>query len=189
MLSFNLHGIKLELSFSFFAVIAFAACCDAKGVCVSLVCRALHESGHLAAMLHFGKTPEALCFYGGGIKIKSAFTGLNVTQEALVLSAGCSVNAFLAAACFAAGRGDSSFAAANVMLCLFNLLPFEKLDGGRLASLITDKCPSLYKLFQALRITAGAVLCAVAVRSISSGAASITLIAALVYIGVADALS
>lgn len=189
MLSFNLRGIRLELSFSFFAVIAFAACCDAKGVCISLICCALHESGHLAAMLHFGKTPEALCFYGGGIKIKSAFTSLSVAQEALILSAGCAVNALLAAVCFSAGQGNGSFAAANVMLCLFNLLPFEKLDGGRLASLITDKCPSLYKLFQALRITACAALCAVAVKSVSTGAASITLIAALVYIGVADALS
>lgn len=188
MLSFSLKGVNVCLSFSFFAIIALAAACDARAVVISLMCCMMHEAGHLLAMLRFGKLPQKICFYGGGIKITAAPLQLGSAKEAAVLIAGCAVNACAFAVCFMAGNGMSEFAAANLLLCVFNLLPFHKLDGGRLSELMTGVSRAKYDMFSFIRITALAVMIFLLVDAFASGAVSFTLAAAAVYIVLSEAI-
>lgn len=188
MLSFSLKGVNVSLSFSFFAIIALAAACDAKAVMISLLCCMMHEAGHLLAMLRFGAVPKAICFYGGGIKITSASLKMSAARETAVLLAGCAVNASAFLVCFAAGRGMSEFAAANLLLCAFNLLPFRKLDGGRLSELLTGASRAKYDMFNILRAIALAFMIFLLIDAFASGTVSFTLAAAAVYIVLSEAI-
>lgn len=188
MLKLTLRGVDISLSFSFFAIIALAAACDAGAVMISLLCCMMHEAGHLLAMLRFGAKPKGICFYGGGIKITASPLQMSTAREAAVLLAGCAVNACAFAVCFAAGRGMSEFAAANLLLCAFNLLPFRRLDGGKLSELMTGSSRARYEAFNAVRVVALAVVLFLLIDAFASGAVSFTLAAAAVYIVLSEAL-
>lgn len=187
MLIFSIKGIRIKLSFSFFAIIALAAASDADAVMVSLFCCMMHEMGHLLAMLRFGIVPQGLCFYGGGIKIIAAPMRLSAAKEAVVLLSGCAVNACAFAVCFAAGRGMSEFALANLLLCVFNLLPFQKLDGGRLSELMAGSSRARHDIFSGMRVAVLAVMLFLLADAFASKAVSFTLAAAAVYIVLSEA--
>lgn len=188
MLRFNVKGRDISLSFSFFAIIALAAASDTKAVMISLLCCMIHEAGHLAAMLGFGVPVNGLCFYGGGIKIVAPDFLVNRYKEAVILSAGCAVNAAAYAVCALTGFASSEFALANLMLCVFNLMPFKKLDGGRLAELTIGISGKRYALFSTLRFAAAAVMILLLVKAFLLHIISFTLIAAALYIVISEAL-
>lgn len=185
MLTFDLGKLRLELSFGFFAIIAFASLTGSEGAgasLVSLLCCVLHECGHLAAMAAFHVRPEAICFYGGGIKLKTGALRISAPKEACVLAAGCAVNAVLFAVCLLIGCAKTSFAAANILLCGFNLMPFEGLDGDRLARLLTDGEPRWYNVLVLARTAAVGLMLAVTVRLAVSGSIGFTAAAAMIYV-------
>ena len=137
MIVFTLFGTRIKLRFDFFAAAALMSAVSAgSGAALGLLCCLLHEAGHIAAMHLFGAKPSALLFYGAGIMITPDRRRLlPVHREALILSAGCAVNFALYGISSAIGRGSGFFALANLFLGIFNLLPSEGLDGGRLLKL------------------------------------------------------
>ncbi len=125
--------MKVELRFSFFAVLGFMICTDREGVMLmcALAC-ALHECGHLAVMLAERRPPSSVVFYGGGIHIRGGSTSLPA------VIAGCAVNAALFAVfgAFPWGSGQLRlFGVYNLLIAAFNLLPIGELDGRRLLEL------------------------------------------------------
>ncbi len=188
MLRFAVKGCDISLSFSFFAIIALAAASDAKAVAVSLLCCIMHETGHLAAMAYYGASINEICFYGGGIKINAAPAFLGTKQQAAVLLAGCAVNAAAYFACAVAGATGTMFATANLMLCVFNLLPLKKLDGGRLTELLTGQSHGVYTAVSALRIVTLLIMALLLLKAFVMGAVSFTLVAAALYIVASEAL-
>ena len=136
-----IRRVRLCVSFSFPAVIALVLLtggADTNELLTALVCCALHECGHLFFMLVFRRRPEAVTLYGGGIKITPPRGRIDsLPRDIAVLAGGCLVNFLLAAAGALFGAGDF-FIAANLLLALFNLLPFDYFDGGRILALLLD---------------------------------------------------
>ncbi len=104
---------------------------------ISLLCSLLHESGHLLVwwkMTH--KLPE-LILSPRGIGLAIWDTPLSLRQESWLAAAGPAMNFLLAAASWAVLNQKASywgyyFMGTNLLVGLFNLLPFGDLDGKRL---------------------------------------------------------
>ena len=107
---------------------------------------ALHEGAHLAAMRLCGA--RGICFASAalGFRLRYGASPLSRRERLAVTLAGCAANAALAAASLALGafcRVPASFAsslfrfaAINLSLAAFNLLPIAGLDGGEALAVI-----------------------------------------------------
>jgi len=102
----------------------------AEKIGLGLFFAALHELGHLAAMLSFGARPQRLCLAAAGLRIECP-PGLTLSfaREIIIAFAGPAVSIALAALCHAVGWEDAALI--NLGFALFNLLPVRQLDGGR----------------------------------------------------------
>lgn len=137
MFVWDIKGVKIRLCFSFFAVVSLTCLLGGESwkILVMLACCALHESGHIAAMLLCGCKPEQLTLYGAGIKLVPPKRLNSFAKDAFILASGCAVNFLLAfSSCVLTGK-MSFFARTNLLLGGFNLLPVGFLDGGKLLSL------------------------------------------------------
>lgn len=147
------------VSFSFFAVTALIFLCTGSQtgrILISLMCCFFHELGHLFFMFLFGAKPQGITLYGGGIRITPGSDRLiSKTEDIVILLAGCAVN-FLAAAVSYAFRGLDFFCEVNILLGIFNLLPFKYFDGGRVLEMLFDG-GAAYDVIRALFILMGAV--------------------------------
>lgn len=163
--------LKVKFDFSFFAVVAFMIFIDTSGAAVlSLIACILHEGGHLLAMAVCGANPERITFYGGGIALsKSGMESLTDAKRLVILSAGCSVNLLVAAACFAMQGNDTAavFGAVNLIICIFNALPIGYFDGAEVLELLltgfvslrtAEKVKKIVGTALALIITAGVIV-------------------------------
>ena len=138
MLELRLCNTALRLDFSFFAVLSLFFFFDSTGTGqLSLCACACHELGHLAVMTAVGARVDSLTFYGAGIRIGARLDDLKSGERAAVLAAGCAVNLLLCAAALLCG--SVRFAAVNLMLGAFNLLPVGALDGAQLLALATAR--------------------------------------------------
>lgn len=189
MLSFRINSVRVEFAFSFFVIVAVASLGSQFRLMTTLLCCALHELGHLAAMTCFDRKPNAVCFYGGGIKIKAPVLCLDSKREMTVYSAGCAVNLTLYCMSCVIGMGHTTFAVSNLLLCLFNLMPFEHLDGGKITSVLTVSSLSWYNLFRAVRVIASLVLVLAVVKAFLTGSLHLATIACVVYLLVSEYLS
>ncbi|MBQ8647226.1 MAG: peptidase [Oscillospiraceae bacterium] len=109
---------------------------------LGLLASVLHEWGHvLVYRLLTGRWPR-LCVDGLGIGLELGSLELPTRRELALAAAGPAVNLFLAAAGWLwvtrvkAGYYPAFFAAANLCVGVFNLLPFGGLDGRRILKLI-----------------------------------------------------
>ena len=92
-----------------------------------MLAAALHEAGHLAALLILKIPVTGLELRAGGAVIRAVLPGGR--REALALAAGPGVNLLLAAFF---RQAWPLFGLCNLTLGLVNLLPFPQRDGGRL---------------------------------------------------------
>ena len=101
-----------------------------------LAAAVLHEWGHMAALHHFGGRISHLHISPFGAEmILNDTARLSYGAEMLVTLAGPVVNLVLAVVLALPGRyweGIYVFAGAQLVLGLFNLIPAQPLDGGRL---------------------------------------------------------
>lgn len=141
MFRVKICGVRFGVSFGFPAVIALVLLTggvNTRELLTALLCCALHECGHLMFMLIFSRKPEAVTLYGGGIRITPPAGRLDsFGSDLAVLLGGCAVNFLLAGAGMLSG-GMSFFVQTNLLLGVFNLLPFKYFDGGRVLELLTD---------------------------------------------------
>lgn len=121
------------IHFSFFAAVALLMLCRESNYAVyGLYACLLHETGHLVAMLVLKQSVNKLVFYGAGIKIvqPSFSLKLGLRDELFILSAGCAVNFVLCAVSVI--LNNEVFAAVNLLIGIFNMLPLYFLDGGKI---------------------------------------------------------
>ena len=138
MLCIDIRRVRLCVTFSFFFVVGLLSLSagfeelklfSAFGSCIC------HELGHVFAMSLFGSAPESVTLYGGGIKIVPRKERiLSRFADTVILLAGCFVN-FLLAGIFAALKAPDTLVLVNLVLGVFNLLPFSYFDGGRFLKL------------------------------------------------------
>ena len=106
---------------------------------IALLCAAIHELGHLAAIYLCGGRLQGIYFKPFGVHICTQGTALcSYYKDLLIYSAGPAAN--LAAGCIAyyamaGGRGLgylSYFCGVNLVLFTINLIPVAMLDGGKI---------------------------------------------------------
>ena len=134
-------GVNVPVRFSVSAgavILAAAACCFGAAQLLALVfiAAAAHELGHYFAL--------RLC--GGSLtEVQLSITGVTMRHKALATyigeivtaASGPAASAVLAAAAACAARLTASafayrLAGVSLLFCLFNMLPFFSLDGGRI---------------------------------------------------------
>lgn len=104
---------------------------------VGLLAALAHETGHVLAWLALTHTLPVLRFSTGGIGLDASVAMLSRWQSFWLAAAGPGVNLLLCAGLLLLLQRQASywgyfFAAANLALGLFNLLPFGQLDGRRM---------------------------------------------------------
>lgn len=99
----------------------------------------LHESAHLLMIAAAGQRPSLLHLSAAGMRLEMrGHAVMPLHLSAWILLAGPLAN--LAAAAGFALCGFGAAAAANLSLCLFNLLPFRSTDGGTLLYAWLEDC-------------------------------------------------
>ena len=138
-MNFTLMKRNFRFDFSFFALIGISVLLrDKNYIAVSLLCCLLHECGHLLAMGLFKVRVKEIAFYGGGIKICADNFNVKKSATIIILIAGSFVNIVLCiiTALIFTETKMLVFAALNGAIGVFNLLPVDYFDGGRLVDLI-----------------------------------------------------
>ncbi len=122
----KIKGFTFRLEFTFLLLLSFAVLYGYDSAVQLIVFSALHELGHIAALLLFGARPYLinLSFYGIALKYRKK---LSNPKELLVLFCGPAVNLVL----YAVFKNDI-----NLALFLLNIFPAAPLDGGRMLRLI-----------------------------------------------------
>lgn len=114
----------------------------------------VHEMGHVIMARSFGWTIREvkLLPFGGVVEVEES-GGLPAKEEALVAIAGPLQNVWMGLAAWGCGQlglWDQAWAEyvwqANLMLCLFNLLPIHPLDGGKLLQASLSYVVNYYKM-------------------------------------------
>ena len=142
MFVFRFRKLTIAFDFSFFASVSLLILLGSGYAVLGLAACLLHELGHLAVMRCCGIPAKRVLFYGAGIKIipDKDFCFTDFCSEILILIAGSSANFLIAAVSgLSNGFGMRLFSVINVFIGIFNLLPLQYLDGGRLLLAVIRK--------------------------------------------------
>lgn len=133
-MEFECGGTRYSFTFGFFAVLALWLLCDRTGIGLPVLGGVVvHEGGHILVMRLTGARILAMRFCAVGVQLEKRGL-LPYGREAAVYLGGVAAN-LLAAAVSILCCGWNCFAAVNLALCCFNLLPVGRLDGGVLLGL------------------------------------------------------
>ena len=133
-MEFEWGGTRYSFTFGFFAVLALWLLCDRSGLGLPALGGVLvHEGGHILVMRLTGARILAMRFCAVGVRLEKRGL-LSYGRETAVYLGGVAANLLAAGACVLL-CGWNGFAAANLALCIFNLLPVGRLDGRVLLGL------------------------------------------------------
>lgn len=132
----------MRVSASFWLLVLAAAIVSPAQVVVSVLLAAFaHECGHLVVLRLFHVPVEGLRLTAlGAVLYADGARRLSYGRELLVTLAGPAANLLCALLAGAFAKYLTAlyvFAGANVILCVYNLLPIQPLDGGRALYLVT----------------------------------------------------
>ncbi len=139
MIGFKIGSSSVGFDFSFFASVALLMLLGNGYAVLGLAACIWHEFGHLIAMRICNIPVKRILFYGAGIKIMpdKQFCFTDFRTEFFVLIAGSAAN-FAASA--VSGFFDAAelklFSVINAVIGVFNLLPVQYLDGGKLLTAV-----------------------------------------------------
>lgn len=110
---------------------------------MGILCAVLHECGHLAVWYILMQRPAKIVISPIGIRLSMRDVFLSSAQELLLAAAGPLVNLILSAAAilwmeYPGGYSGRvwNFAAVNLLLGAFNLLPLPGLDGAHIVRIL-----------------------------------------------------
>ena len=128
-MNFKLFGVKIKIHFLFTAVVSLLLAVDRYGVVpYSLSSVAIHETGHLIAMLLCNEKPRQIYLCPCGVVIEGNGEWSSLSKRILIAAGGPLFN--LAPALF---MGTGAFKTAMLINGFFNLLPISCTDGGDIA--------------------------------------------------------
>lgn len=190
MISFRIFGVKISVDFTFFAVFFIFMAFDTSGYGIlGLYACLIHEVGHLLCMVIVGTKLSAILFYASGIKITASERyKLSHKSEFFVLIGGSAVNIILFFICYFCSDKLTLkmpvFAIINLLIGLFNLLPVNMFDGGKITELILSRffqANTAFTLSKILSIiiTASALLAAIILYYLKI--VNFTVVATLLY--------
>lgn len=142
MIEFYIGKTKFNIDFGFLAVIALLCILDnGKYILYGVWVCIIHEIGHIVPMFALGEKVKAVKLHAFGIKISPQKNKIRpVFQDIIIILGGATVNILLGVM---VSIGDIStntqvFASMNIILGVFNLLPYTSFDGGTLILTIAD---------------------------------------------------
>ncbi|MBO5937580.1 MAG: hypothetical protein J6Q79_08250 [Clostridia bacterium] len=129
---------KYNIDFTFaLTVTLMLILCSEETVIISLFSSMLHELGHLMLMFLFRQKVISVTFGCFGVRIERQLNhSLSYKKEALIALGGIMVNfviAGISALCYCVYASDFALklAAVNIFIALFNMIPVDTLDIGR----------------------------------------------------------
>lgn len=128
---FKLRRTEVVVSFSVFALFLLSTVADGNEILLSsFIASVAHELVHLVFILMFGGTVSVIkfSFFGGDIKQKN--TGLSSIKEAVISLSAPLFNIMLGLIMLSVSD-NSATGYVNLLVGLFNLLPYYSFDGGR----------------------------------------------------------
>lgn len=130
-----------------------------------LAAMAVHELAHVMVILLLGGRVEGFRLGFAQLTLRTGF--LSRRAELFGTAAGPAVSLL----CALFGRAVPRFAAASLLLGLFNLLPLRPLDGGRLLYALLSLCLKTHgaRVCAGIELCFGAALLVLAVRMCASG--------------------
>ena len=163
MLEGHIAGVRCRVSLLFPALLAGLLLAQTDSLAVSCVlASAMHEGGHLLAMLALGCPPQACTLGAFGMRIEmSAERMVGYRRNILISFAGPMVNLLAAPLLWLSGCGRA--AAVHLTLAIFNLLPAAALDGGQILRCVFCLVGKETKADRWLRMLSAAVLLPLAV--------------------------
>ena len=189
MICFELFGLRTALDFSAPALLALLAIyLSPAALCRTAAAGILHECAHLLAIAYTGSKPALLRISASGLRLEAAGTAvMPLHRFAFILLSGPLANLLAAAGFLLTGKTEA--AAANLMLCGFNLLPFRCTDGGTLLHALLEhrylnKAPELpQRIRLCLSLTAAALIF---FRMYRSGTLNLSLCGMLIFMAAAE---
>ncbi len=136
-MSFKIGTCKVTVSFFFFILLCLCSLSDKSGVMLSGVFAAiLHECAHLAAIFFFRLHPETLSITSAGLQMQVPYLTKNRRICIITAFSGAFFNLILFVLTLPFWE---EFAAANLALCILNLLPCDPFDGGIILRAVLEK--------------------------------------------------
>ena len=135
MFELKFGNFSAAFDFSFFASVTLLIVLGDQYAVLGLVACLLHESGHLIVMKICGISVRRILFYGAGIKImpdkRFYFTDFGTEFAVLIAGSLANFSAVLLPVFFDTPE-VKLFSVINGIIGVFNLLPLQYLDGGKL---------------------------------------------------------
>ena len=153
IMHFNIKSVRVKISFTFIALILLAVCFDDSEIMLmSLFCSLFHEFVHIIYIfLCGGEISEfSLSLFGGKIQRKQNHRLSNLKEAIISLSAPV-LNVFTGALLLLYDYKLCGYV--NLVIGLFNILPFYDFDGGRGLVYLLSGHFSYEKLLIVLNIT------------------------------------
>ena len=159
-MTFDLFGIKIEITFLFIAYISFVISLNApSNVMITIASSMLHEMGHLTAMLILNNKPDKVRFELTGINIIRK-QGMRIsTKSEIWISLGGPLMNFIVVLfccvllCVYNNKSLLTLACINFILMAFNILPINKLDGGTVLYYLLSQSHDLQISSKILKLT------------------------------------
>lgn len=130
-MKFRIKNIGFSVGIPFLASAAFFLAGDMRiNYCCAVLFSALHEVGHILALLHFGKKPKKITLGVMGIRIEKSDIALSYREECITALCGPFVNLIFSVVFALIDMTGLPFAI-NSGLFIINMLPVKTLDGGR----------------------------------------------------------
>lgn len=163
MLEGQVAGVRCRVSLLFPALLTGLLLAQADSLAVSCVlASAMHEGGHLLAMLALGCPPRVCTLGAFGMRIEmDAARLVGYHRNILISLAGPLVNLLAAPILWMCGCKQA--AVVHLILAVFNLLPAAALDGGQMLRCLFCLAGKEARADRWLRVLSAAVLLPLAV--------------------------
>lgn len=175
-MNFRIGKVNIKASFLFFAAAAYFLSDEmCKNYLCAIVFSSLHETGHIAALVHFHSPPTALTLGAVGIRIDKKALSMSYREECVAALCGPAVNLLFAVIFFILKEKYSIFEipfAVNLGLFVINMLPVKILDGGRFLYFFASSRTSpdfADKIMRAAEAVTAVILTAVLAASLALG--------------------
>lgn len=191
MISFSLKRIKFTVDFSFFAVIAFLCIIDGgKNIISAFSVCLIHETGHLIPMTISGEKIKSVSICGAGIRIVPYKNPLKpIFTDIAILAGGSFFNFITGFSVILFSENISLFAAMNIIIGIFNLLPYRNFDGGEIMLILMEYYGNEFIRLNAEKIVffIGIITSLMIISAAYSyGIINLTLIFTLIYLNISS---